>query len=309
MNQLLSKLILFGAFVVLAGSILLVWPAADLNNASAQTAGSNSSIFSNSNAAPPRPPFVDDFVYEFDNVPSYEEKVEATNNGRKNAKLIEIGRFVDSDTPWPSYSAKDLNELGVTSGENWLGLYEKSGDFFFANTKVTRSSRTGYVGPGDESYDWLKYERKGFPVFIFKDMSELKPGKVTTLFWNKPSDDDVPLDVGFRRSFRLNSKEYTLRVSSGLQSDGGKTNVLILDSEGVSQLVTFNLYYKDDYTLYNTIGDLIWVGDMDGDGKLDLYFSDFNFEKGSFGSNLYLSSPAKDGKLVKHVAGFGSAGC
>ena len=50
------------------------------------------------------------------------------------------------------------------------------------------------------------------------------------------------------------------------------------------------------------------MGDLDNDGKLDLYFDEFN-EKGYFGVSLYLSSEAEKGKLVKVVATFGTAGC
>ena len=53
---------------------------------------------------------------------------------------------------------------------------------------------------------------------------------------------------------------------------------------------------------------LLWAGDIDRDGKLDLYFDQFN-EKGFFGVDLYLSSLAADGDLLGLAAGFGSAGC
>ena len=56
------------------------------------------------------------------------------------------------------------------------------------------------------------------------------------------------------------------------------------------------------------VGSLLWAGDLDGDGKLDLYFDEFN-EKGFTATELHLSSLAKSGELVKLAASFGMAGC
>jgi hypothetical protein len=299
MNQILRKSLLFAFASLLGGSIFIPWPTADLSTAEAQTVQ-----FSNSNAAPPREPFKDDFSPEFRDLPTFDEVPDSAVADVAN--LIDIAEFHAPDDTWPSYSK---NELAVRSGESWLGLYELDGELFLADTKVTRSTRRGYIGPGDQPYDWLGYERKGNLFFLVKGIPALKPCKVTTLYWKQNSNDNVSLDVGFRRSFQLFDRAYTLRVTSGIQRDGEKVNVLILESEGKSQIITFNHYYKDHNTLYNSVGELLWIGDMDGDGRLDLYFSDYGYEKGGFGSNLFLSSPADQGTLVKQVAGFGTSGC
>ncbi len=307
MNQIYTKFLLLTFAIVLAISILVSWPTTDSNRAEAQIVRTNSTVFTNSNAAPPVPPIVDDFVPEFANLPTYDEMADMDKNSvPSSVKLIDILEFKSPDEMWPSYSKK---ELPVRSGENWLGLYRTGGELFLANSKVTRSDRKGYIGPGDELYDWLKFERKGELLFLVKDVSELKPGKINTLYSKEASTGGISLEGGYKQSFQLGNKNYVLRVTTGLQRDGERVNVLMLESGGKSQMVTFNRYYKDHNTLYNIIGELIWVGDMDGDGKLDFYFSEYGYEKGGFGSNLFLSSPAKDGRLVENVAGFSSAGC
>ncbi len=294
LKSILGCLSLFGVMAAL----LLFLPGHVGSTAEAQT------TWSNTNAAPPVPSIVDDFVPEFVDLPNFGEGDEqAVPSG---SKLIDIAEFQSPDEQWPSYSR---SELPVESGETWLGLYASKGELQLASTKLTRSPREGYVGAGDEPYDWLKYERKGELIFLVNGVPELKPGNVTTLFSREASDKSDSLEGGYKRTFRLGVNSYVLRVTTGLQRDGGKVNVLILESGGKSQIVTFNLYYKDHNTLYNIIGDLIWAGDIDGDGKLDLYFSDYNFEKGGFGSNFYLSRQAADGKLVRRVAVFGSVGC
>jgi hypothetical protein len=294
-----SVLLLF-VFTLAVVTLLTSGPLHDADMASAQA------IWSNSNAAPPRPPVIDEFVPELTNVPSFDEDDAITKSS--SAKLIEVREFRSPEDKWPSYSKE---ELPVRSGETWLGLYQTAGELFFSDTKLTRSDRKGYVGPGDATYDWLKYETHGDLIFLIKNAPALRQGKVKTLFRTaaSPDTEDASLVVGNKRTFQMGDNNYLLRVTSGLQSDGGRVNVLVLESGAKSQIVMFNYYYKDHNTLYNEIGNLIWAGDMDGDGKLDLYLHEYGYEKGGFGSRLYLSSPAKDGRLVEYVAGFGSAGC
>lgn len=53
---------------------------------------------------------------------------------------------------------------------------------------------------------------------------------------------------------------------------------------------------------------IYWAGDLDGDGKLDLYLDLANhYNVGQY--RLFLSSPAEKGKLVKEVANFRFVGC
>ncbi len=53
---------------------------------------------------------------------------------------------------------------------------------------------------------------------------------------------------------------------------------------------------------------LIWAGDLDGDGKLDLYVNvtqHYNVSE----RKLFLSSQAQKGQLVKEIAEFVTTGC
>jgi hypothetical protein len=292
-----SVLLIFVVIVAIF-TLLTSGPLNDSDMANAQA------IWSNSNAAPPRPPVIDDFVPELTNVPSFDEDDAITKSS--SAKLIEVREFRSTEDKWPSYSKE---ELPVRSGETWLGLYKTAGELFFSDTELKRSDRKGYVGPGDAPYDWLRYETHGDLIFLIKNAPALKQGKVKTLFLTDTLSEDASLVVGDKRTFQIGDNHYVLRVTTGLQRDGGRVNVLMLESGDKSQIVMFNYYYKDHTTLYNLIGDLIWAGDMDADGQLDLYFHEYGYEKGGFGSRLYLSSLAKGGRLVEYVAGFGSAGC
>jgi hypothetical protein len=234
------------------------------------------------------------FVPEFRDLPNYDEIVftESTNS------LIDV---FETDGIYRE------SEVIAKSGETWLTLFEQKGKYslILAKAKVQKKRTVSY--PGDEYDVHLSFDKPGVPIIAVKNLRYLKPGPVTTLY-HRPSSEEIkrrnlPIDsmkLGFRREFNLNEGWYTLRVSRGLTKGGMEIGILVLEHNGVAQIIAQN--YDEN------IGNLFWVGDLDNDGKLDLYFDEFN-EKGYFGVSLYLSSEAEKGKLLKAVATFGTAGC
>ncbi len=65
---------------------------------------------------------------------------------------------------------------------------------------------------------------------------------------------------------------------------------------------------RKPYIKVTDLGNLYWVGDLDRDGKPDFFTNLYLNENGDY-LNLYLSSRAKKGKLVKKVAVFATSGC
>lgn len=108
------------------------------------------------------------------------------------------------------------------------------------------------------------------------------------------------METGYKHDFNLNESWYTLRVATAVDNRGSKIAALVLEHEDKSQIVTVN--YD------GIIGNLLWIGDLDNDGKIDLYIDQFN-EKGYNGVGLYLSTHAAPGKMVNLAATFGTAGC
>ncbi len=238
------------------------------------------------------------------------------------ADLIDL-----EDLDWPDYSVELIDvfqhgnayrksEVIAKNGESWFGLFEEKGKFSLRQAKTKVKIDRSYTGYGDEDYVRLKTEHRKQPVFLIKDLKALKAGPVGSLYlrphWNEISERNLPIksmSVGYREEFWLGDKNYVLRVTLGMTRKNEKVNVLVLESQGVSEIVTYNRHFRDANSNYDIIGDLLWVGDLDGDGKLDLYFDDFGYEKGGFSSGLYLSSEAKKDELVRQVASFGTAGC
>jgi hypothetical protein len=102
----------------------------------------------------------------------------------------------------------------------------------------------------------------------------------------------------------MNGETYTLRVKKGVNKNHESIVALVLESEGKSQTLHSVETYGDD----GYIGELNWVGDLDGDKKPDFYFELFINENTGY-KNLFLSSPAAKEKLVKKAATFSTSGC
>jgi len=248
----------------------------------------------------------DNFIAEFRDLSNFEDIKYIKPPG----KLIE---FLDD-------GIYRRSEVVAKNGENWMVLIDNGGELSFYPRKAKVKKLSSVSWPGEERDAKLSFDHWGKPFFAIKNLNAVKKGPVTTLFHLKRSaenedgsPDFVEISDGFRREYTLGNETYILRTSYGLTSDGTKTAVLLLESGGKIQLLKQIRYVTPDRERpfegeRNIIGNLLWVGDMDGDGKLDLYLDEFN-EKGFTYTELHISSQAADGNLVGFAADFGMAGC
>ncbi len=202
-------------------------------------------------------------------------------------------------------------EIEAKSGETWLGLFNENSKYQLLNTKIEihPERRPDF---GRKNSITIGLNKKTEPVFLLKNAKKLKQGEVKTLY-RRPSYDEAErlgielksMGRGFIQEFEFEGRKYTFRVKEGSTKSNEKILALVLEIEKTSQIIHFIYYHESgDY-----VGNLLWVGDIDHDGKLDLYMDEYNYEKGGFGSSLFLSSEAEKGKLVKIVASFGTSGC
>lgn len=206
------------------------------------------------------------------------------------------------------------SDLEAKNGESWL-VFTKDAQNEYAFERSVANVRNMPTGtwPGEELDAKLTFKTKGTPLFAVKDLKQLKPGATPTLFSRSIFVEDSHTDTeseaittGYRRTFSFNGEEYLFRSAEGLTKDGTKVAVLLMESGGRSQVVKQVYHVPSDAK--DTIGSLLWVGDLDDDGKLDFYMNEFN-EKGFTRTDLFLSSSASKNQLVRHVATFGVAGC
>jgi len=247
----------------------------------------------------PGTPQQKEFVAEFRDLPTFEDIDQRKPVGR----LIEIvsdGIFRRSD-------------VVAVDGEKWLVLVGNGTEFSIRDLTASVKKLRSSSWPGDELDARLTFNTKAKAFMAFQYIPALRPGPVTTLFhqsiWADQSEAETPnneIADGYYRELRLGSKIYTLRSSKGVTRDGTKVAVLVLESGGLTQVIKQTHHVESDNR--DIIGSLIWAGDLDKDGQLDLYFDEFN-EKGFTATELHISSQADEGQLVGLAAHFGMPGC
>ena len=205
------------------------------------------------------------------------------------------------------------DEVKAKSGETWLGLFSENGKFSLRSTKITVRRVFDELSDDEKTGKWTgkSVSTEGAkPVFLLKGAKELSEGRVTTLF-RMPHHEEGHLEnqeyasirPGFSKDFTIGKTTYTLTARSGRTSSGKTTLALLLESGGTSQVIHTVPDFEGNY-----LGSIEWVGDLDRDGKPDFYLGLYVHDNVGY-RNLFLSSPAKKGKLVEKVAFFWTTGC
>jgi len=210
------------------------------------------------------------------------------------------------------------NQIEAKSGETWLGLFKVKDKYFLRSTKIKIHSVHDSVIDGyEEKYATQKTGKsvivsgKLQPVFLLKNAKQLKEGETKTLFWNNSNEESkneemesTSLDKKFIREYQFGEEKYILQVREGVNKKGEKILALIFEDDKKKQVLHSTKSIEEgDY-----LGSLNWVGDLDRDGKPDFYF-DLYFHDNVEYKNLFISSEAKKGKLLKKVATFITTGC
>ena len=219
-------------------------------------------------------------------------------------RMVEVGEGYHGD------------EIEAKNGEAWLSLSAEDDKCFLKREKVT-VRRAVDVVLDDEKLNHktgksVSVNSKAASIFLLKKADKLKEGEIKTLYrYAHPRETTTgedeklfSLKIGFVRTFTLENKTYTLSVKRGKNRANEDVIALILENGTSKQVLhSYRSFSNDDY-----IGILDWVGDLDRDGKPDLYL-DLYVNDNAVYKNLFLSSEAEKGKLVKKVATFTITGC
>jgi hypothetical protein len=182
----------------------------------------------------------------------------------------------------------------------WLALIKRG-------NRYTLERRQVKIGRAEEDsfgyFHEMHFADAKNALFLLGKSSGLKSGAVTTLFAG-PSQE-IPnetflLGSEFRREFTLFGRSSVVRVSSATGNNGPPFSVLVLESEGTSEII----YKSSEPHGEGNFGELNWVGDLDGDHLLDLQIELFDPNGGGKSYILYISSIAKTGHLVQPYAFF-----
>ncbi|HZG52932.1 MAG TPA: hypothetical protein VEZ40_12420, partial [Pyrinomonadaceae bacterium] len=159
------------------------------------------------------------------------------------------------------------DEITAKSGERWLGLFPTSGGYALlpAILKVEKVldpivDQNPRIMTGKKVS--VSHARK--PIFLLKRADFLRGNAVRTVF----AGEENNLVNGESVDLRLGGKSYKLKVVSNDPTPVGyvvSNSKLILSTVAKSQVI-FSVEVPDDAGW-----SLLWAGDLDGDGNLDLY--------------------------------------
>ncbi|NHC33890.1 hypothetical protein [Scytonema millei] len=194
------------------------------------------------------------------------------------------------------------NEVQAQSGEQWLGLFSTAQGFELLPTKITVNTVRDYVLDIDETKKTGKeilVDGKNTPIFLVKGSIPLKPGIVKTVFSGnaKFSPNSPPLSVA------LNLESGNIYQISVKERQNPETiyHALLVYSGKDSIFQEISSCCDDGSTT------LLWAGDLDRDGKLDLLIDISNHYHVSL-LTLFLSSTNQN-KLLEPVGQFKTTGC
>ncbi|MBE8727113.1 FG-GAP repeat protein [Flavobacterium hungaricum] len=214
----------------------------------------------------------------------------------------EKGFVNDFDILLPdTYETHANVNLAASLNEKWIDLYQKDGEYYLGVPKFKIEK-----GISDSSGFPLMSIMSENETLIFMDFPEFKTGKIKHLNISKrkiwPND---------KLTFSFNNVDYVLRAEGKVLSEA-KTVTEEDDKEAIfNEIADFKLYLTagniaeqlifEEESFWENVLELLFVGDIDGDGKLDfLLKADRNNEDNRV--VLFLSSKAENTEAVKKVS-------
>jgi hypothetical protein len=206
------------------------------------------------------------------------------------------------------------NEVNARSGEQWLGLYV-TGKRSFLRPSTVRIQFVEDPVVDLETDKWTGKKvsisnRTDNPIFLVRGIDGLRQGDVITVEGMPDRYREEGLKLEDVITLKLGETNYQLRLKGRQvpvpysKSETRLHNARLVLKVGESEQTLYSLKDKPE----DAIWTLIWAGDLDQDGKLDLYL-DLSWHYNISQRTLFLSSHAEKGKLVKKVAEFVTSGC
>lgn len=193
-------------------------------------------------------------------------------------------------------------EVKVRNGERWLALVPSSAGFSWRTVNI---SVRYVVDPVGDSLvkDAPDVSVRGVdPLFLLKGADYLAGKAVRTALFS-PDGLSVPDKGALNLTCASCGGVYTLRLSAPRAEEFGVAHKsqLLLELNGVAEIL-----YEWPEGLVDQACELVWAGDLDGDGKMDFFF-DLNATYNSLERTLFMSSKSR--RLVEKVAVLSITGC
>ncbi len=205
-------------------------------------------------------------------------------------QLLEVGDFHGDD-------------VSVTGDGPWFGLVAVRGGYDWKRVRLAIQAVRDEIldEPGQATGKRVSVSGPS-PVFLAQGVVRAGSGKVKSCDLIAKSAEEATEQV---RQYGLNGQTYRLRWSGPLDSPNAaaKPAQLVLESGGMSQVL-----YSWPEGFIEGHCEIIWAGDVDGDGRLDLYLY-LGDRSNVVQHTLMLSGGRKAGELVRKVAAWTTVGC
>jgi hypothetical protein len=211
------------------------------------------------------------------------EKSALTELGLSEIQILQVGEF--------------FCEIAAEPNEVWLGLYPTKDGYSLMPSTVRVDAFYDPAMGDDENVTGatrVSVQGQNAPLFLITGLDSLKAGTVKTLFSGR-----LPLPLGSSLEFTLDNEiTYSITAFGGLKSNSGSVDRKVELVKGNRSQVICSFDTKNA-----TVSYLLWAGDIDRDGQLDLLI-DSICDYSTSGPALFLSSLAEDGNLLQNAAQF-----
>lgn len=182
-------------------------------------------------------------------------------------------------------------EITSQSGELWLGLYNTNDIFELRTVELIVVAKSSLADRADGvktgSGVSVSYEEGTLLFLLRSENNRFSEGVVSPEIF-----DSGNLEIGVSLSAGENMKIFT--TTEGL-----------FFTDGVITQRLSNVYPDS----YGEGVSVLWVGDLDGDNKIDIILDDQPHYAFRYFYRLFLSSEASEDELVKEVAQFVTVSC
>ena len=198
-------------------------------------------------------------------------------------RILQVGEF--------------LGEVFTDSSEVWLGLYPTANGYALIPSEVALEPFYDPLIDDDEDQPGatrISVDAQVAPLFLVTSWDALQPGTVKTLFSGR-----MPLTLGSFLEFTFEDRDdYSITTFGDLKLNSSGYNCKIELSKGDRSQVIFSFDSTTD-----VVPLLLWAGDLDRDGQLDLLI-DAVYNYAASGPTLFLSSAVEHNNLLQKVAQF-----
>ncbi len=181
-------------------------------------------------------------------------------------------------------------EIDLESGESWQGLFQINTFFELRTVELHVEDAQSLVDRGKE--------KTGKDVFVSEEIGNL-------LFLVRSEEShfaDGPVEPILFYTDKL-AADTSIVIEGQWEIYTLQEGLFLTDGE-VSQRLS------DVYpNAYGEGVSVVWAGDLDGDGRIDIVLNDEPHYAFKYFYRLFLSSEAEDGLLVKEVAEFAAVSC